>query len=396
MKNYIDIFDCYAGCGGLSAGFMNEGYKIKYANEIDENFASTYLSYHSDTIMFNEDINDVIQKIQDKEKGYPSSGEIDMVIGGPPCQGFSGFNRYRDISDNRNSQIENYYKIIELLVPQCYVMENVSGILSLEKGEAVKKIYSKSEKLGYVIKLGVLQAGYYGLPQNRWRVFLVAYKNRDFDFRFPYPTHNFPKIGAYETKGFRSNVIRPIGGGLNLFEDPLSKVTVYDAISDLPELKMNDKYEGPYLVEPKSKYQEEIRCGSNGIHNHETQRAEEITISRINALPDKKNAGWYDLPIELQPKNLKKRNAKDYPNRFGRLEWDGIFNTIVGKIEPYWSRVIHPEQKRLISIRECARAQGLPDSMIFNGTFYQQIKQVGNAVPVPLAAKLAKSIKNLF
>ena len=117
-------------------------------------------------------------------------------------------------------------------------------------------------------------------------------------------------------------------------------------------------------------------------------------LDRVYAIPCKPKAGWLDLPEDLKPKNLLRHGDNRYPNRFGRLWWEGIFNTILSEANPYWGRVIHPLQHRVISVRESARAQGIPDCVNFNGKLSKQYRQAGNAVPPPLAELIGREIIN--
>jgi DNA (cytosine-5)-methyltransferase 1 len=141
-----------------------------------------------------------------------------------------------------------------------------------------------------------------------------------------------------------------------------------------------------YESEPESEYQLTLRDGSKKVYDHICTNHGAIMLERMRAIPKHPGAGWLDLPERLKPKNLLRHGDNRYDNRFGRLHWEGTFNTILTKPYPYWGRVIHPEQDRVLSVRECARAQSFPDSVRFSGSLSDKYKQVGNAVP-PILAK---------
>jgi DNA (cytosine-5)-methyltransferase 1 len=187
---------------------------------------------------------------------------------------------------------------------------------------------------------------------------------------------------------FRDNVIKPPVSGLDLFHQIAPHVTVADAISDLPLIENGcGEDESIYGVAPNSIYQSNLRNNCQKVWNHRCNRLGELMLTRCKAVPKRPGAGWLDLPQELKPRNLARHGDKRYDNRFGRLHWEGTFNTILTKVEPYWGRVFHPEQNRVISVRECARAQGFNDSVRFFGSLAECYAQVGNAVP-PILGKV--------
>ena len=380
MTSKLKVFDTFAGCGGLSLGLTAAGLDIRWANEQWDKAAETYRNTHPETMLFEEDARVCLQKILDEEDGYPSPEEVDVLVGGPPCQGFCGMNRYREISDPRNSLVEVFFSFAKHLKPEYVVMENVTGILSFDEGNITNSLIQSFENEGWHMRLGILQAGYYGVPQNRWRVFVLGARHKENLPDLPEPLFEFPKTAVHEAKHFRHNVVHGFGTS-NLFTSYLPQVTVGDALRDLPALENGSEYSGPYPFEPNSTFQTIMRTDSDRIANHATVRMQEVNMKRIRKIPKRPGAGWLDLPEDLKPKNLKRLGTNSYDNRFGRLHWDGQFNTIVRKVEPYWSKVIHPEQNRLISARECARAQSLPDKVEFAGRRLENYAQIGKAVP---------------
>ena len=255
------------------------------------------------------------------------------------------------------------------------------GYYDLSEGRVIKKLIKFYKECGYKTKMGILQAGYYGLPQNRWRVFLYAVKKHLALPEFPYPTHEFPRTTIFGAKAFRKNVVKPPKAP-DLFWRPHITVTVGDAISDLPKIENGGKSNGKdYKNGSLSEYQRLMRGDAQRPTQHVCAKMGPIIFERIAAVPRRAGAGWLDLPDHLKPRNLARHGDKRYDNRFGRLHWKGTFNTILTRPYPYWSRVIHPEQDRVISVRECARAQGFPDSVQFYGRLTEKYKQIGNAVP---------------
>jgi DNA (cytosine-5)-methyltransferase 1 len=392
MKS-LSCFDLFAGCGGLSNGFTQAGIKVLWANELDSHAAQTYKLSHPECSVFNEDVNLLYRRMLDKDQDLPLTGQVDIVAGGPPCQGFSGYNRHRSFDDPRNSLVESFLDIVGHLKPSYVLMENVPGMLSLDKGKVPKLILEALEGLGYHAKLGILQAGYYGVPQNRWRVaILAASKNLKLP-EFPLPVHDFPRTTIFGATAFRANVIKPAVMGADLFWKPKPNVTVRDAIFDLPAIHNGGgSDEMPYILSPINSIQESFRKGSSSIFDHRCARLEELMFARCVAVPKRPGAGWLDLPEHLKPMNLLRHGDKRYDNRFGRLHWAGTFNTILTRAYPYWSCVFHPEQDRVISVRESARAQGFPDSVRFAGPLSSRYRQVGNAVPPPLGKAIGIEI----
>jgi DNA (cytosine-5)-methyltransferase 1 len=270
-------------------------------------------------------------------------------------------------------------------------MENVPGMLALGKGKVPLMLLSALSSLGYETRLGILQAGHYGVPQNRWRVFIVAATKGSALPPFPKPTHSFPRTTIFGATGYRANVVRPPEGG-DLFWQPLPNMTVWDAISDLPEIANGGGADvARYIAVPRTRYQADLR-GDVALLNHRTVRLGELMLARCRAIPKRPGAGWLDLPDELKPRNLLRHGDNRYDNRFGRLHWKGTFNTILTEVRMYWSRVIHPEQDRVVSVRESARAQGFRDSVRFFGSLTSCYRQVGNAVPPRLGRALGKEI----
>jgi DNA (cytosine-5)-methyltransferase 1 len=389
----ITCLDLFAGCGGLSVGLAHSGIDVRWANECDKHAAETFRQSHVECAVFEEDVNVLYRRMLDRDKALPRPGDVDVVAGGPPCQGFSGFNRHRTFEDPRNSLVESFLDIVEHLKPRYVLMENVPGMLSLDKGRVPRLILAALGELGYQAQLGILQAGYYGVPQNRWRVFVIAALAGLKQPEFPTPVHDFPRTTIFGATAFRANVVKPASNGADLFWRPKPAVTVGDAISDLPAIPNGGGAEvAEYTLQVKTTFQGDIRRGASGLLDHRCARLDELMLARCVAVPKRPGAGWLDLPEHLKPRNLLRHGDDRYPNRFGRLHWAGTFNTILTRAYPYWSCVFHPEQDRVISVRESARAQGFPDAVKFAGPLSSRYRQVGNAVPPPLGKAIGTEL----
>ena len=275
--------------GGLSCGLSKAGFETKWANEIDALAAKTFSHFHNDSVVFNEDIKLFIQRILDNDEKCPGVGEVDLLIGGPPCQGFSGYNRFRNLDDERNSLAYEFLKVADILKPRAVLMENVPGMLSLENGIVVDRILDSLESLGYQPEMGIIQSGNFGVPQNRWRVFIVAFKKSKIEFKFPKPTHDFPRTTLFGAKNYKRYIIKTLSRTDDLFYTKLLPFsTVSDAISDLPPIKNGEEFVGNYSSKPRSEFQEHAREKSTGVVNHITAKMGPLNMERIKNLPQKK------------------------------------------------------------------------------------------------------------
>ena len=266
-------------------------------------------------------------------------GDVDIVVGGPPCQGFS-ISGPRDPNDPRNDLYRGFVATVESTMPKAFVLENVPNLIAMANGSIKERIIKDFESLGYTVAYKVLTASDYGVPQNRRRVFFVGIKNIRFEFPDPLLAVN-------------------------------KRITCAEAMSDLPEQSMKD---GERLNSmPDSKYQRWTRTKDSIIYNHTVTNHEQKTIDTIAMVPDGGN--YKDLPKALQ--HTRKVNIA-----WTRYRSDRPSLTI----DTGHRHHFHYKYSRVPTVRESARLQSFPDSFIFNGTKTSQYKQVGNAVP-PLMAK---------
>jgi DNA (cytosine-5)-methyltransferase 1 len=367
MFTAIDLF---AGAGGLSEGFGMEGFQILAANDFDKNASETYKLNHPDVNFLDGPIQNITGQDLLKAAGI-KKGKLDVLLGGPPCQAFSVYNHQRGFHDERSGLFREYIRIVEALEPKIIVMENVTGMSSVEKGRAIIEIHDSLEKLGYTVEHKILKAEDYGVPQERRRIIFLGVLD-NCSIQWPGSTHN--KDGDKKLKKFN---------------------TVWDAISDLPALKIGEGFElGDYINDPLSDLQRYLRKNSMYIFNHYAPRLTDINIHRMRFIPQ--GGSWRNIPQDLLPAGMKRAKRSDHTKRYGRLAQEGLSSTILTRCDPHWGAYIHPTQDRTLTVREAARLQTFPDRVKFLGARVEQYKQVGNAVPPLLGKVIAKSVKNIL
>ncbi len=362
--NELTCSELFCGAGGLSEGFQRAGFGIISAVDFDEHAAATMRLSHPNTNVFHQKIEDITKEDLLRGSGLRRGG-LDVLSGGPPCQAFSVYNHQRGFHDERSGLFRQYLRIVEELQPKFIVMENVAGILSLDEGRAVVEMHKKLASLGYHVEHRILKSEDYGVPQERRRVFFLG--NRlGLPIRWPKITHGD-------------------GPGLKPF------VKVWDAISDLPALKILENGEGKaYRTEPKSEYQKLMRVGVDRVSNHHAPFLAPINLERIAHIPP--GGSWRDIPMHLLPAGMKRAKRSDHTKRYGRLKKDGLASTILTKCDIHWGAYIHPTQARSLTVREAARLQSFPDNFKFCGSRFEQFRQVGNAVPPILAQAVAGAV----
>ena len=355
--------DLFCGAGGLSEGFRQAGFCVLAGNDIDAFAADTFAASHPGAELFTGPIEEMAAYDFLKASGL-AKGELHCLIGGPPCQAFSVYNHQRGMHDRRSGLFYEYLRIVDGLMPKWVVMENVTGITSVGGGQAVEEILSGLARLGYRVEPQVLRAEEYGVPQERRRIFFLG--NRlGLPISWPEPTH---------------------GPGLLPF------VTVWDAIGDLPPLENGEDPCGPlpYHLPPASSYQVMLREDSVEVDNHVAPRLAPINLIRMKHIPE--GGSWRDIPFDLLPAGMKRARRCDHTKRYGRLRKGGMSSTILTKCDLHWGAYIHPEQDRVLTVREAARLQSFPDWFAFAGPRTEQYVQVGNAVPPLLGRKVAEAI----
>ena len=331
-------------------------------NDIDEVAGATYRATHLDAEFIPGPIQDLTAARFLRASGL-RRGELDCLIGGPPCQAFSVYNHNRGMHDDRSQLFREYLRLVDGLSPKWIVMENVTGILSAGAGEAVQAIVSGLNDLGYRVERRVLKAEEYGVPQERRRVVFLGTRTRNV-ICWPEKTHG--------------------DGGLPF-------VTIRDAISDLPPLGNGESgIPVPYRNKPVSDFQRRMRERSALVLNHSAPKLSAINLERMKHIPP--GGSWRDIPVDLLPEGMKRAKRSDHTKRYGRMKWNGLSCTILTKCDVHWGAYIHPAQDRAISVREAARIQSFPDWFQFEGSMTDQYVQIGNAVPPLLGRAIGAAV----
>lgn len=363
------IVDLFAGCGGFSQGFKAAGFQSMLAVEIDQWASETFAANHPEVRVITNDVRDIVVS----SLGLP---EIDGVIGGPPCQGFS-LSGNRDPKDPRNSLFMEFVRFVRELQPKFFVMENVPGLLSMRTRDnrPVSEIISDEfTRAGFRLTSLLLNAADFGVPQSRQRIFFV---------------------GLREDLPFNIFLLNPMNAGTER-----TKVTLWDAISDLPELVAGEGSEElAYSLSAQNAYQVALRSGARCVCNHVSMRHTNRIIERFKQIGYGQSVK--DVSHEhsqrkrgdaatVSGKVFSQNNMRPYPDR--------PCPTIAASFQ---SNFIHPYSHRNFTAREGARIQSFPDSYIFKGKRttmsweknLSQYQQIGNAVPPLLAEALATTLR---
>lgn len=353
MKYGIDIF---SGAGGLSIGAKMAGIRIKNAIEVDSSAAQTFMKNHKGTTVLQEDIQNL-----DPHELIEENKPIFIIMGGPPCQGFSLSNtRTRNMNNEKNYLFKEFVRFVEIIRPDWFVLENVYGITNINGGETQTMIEDCFRAIeGYNnISSSILWASDYGVPQNRNRFFMVG--NRlGIDFTFP---KKHPK-----------------------------KVTVEEAISDLPSLTNGEMLvEAQYTkaLEEASPYAQLMRQGSDMARQNYVSRNNQLVIERYKHIGQGQN--WKAIPDSLMQNYADKERC--HSGIYRRLCSDKP-SVVISNYRK--SMLIHPWEDRGLSVREAARLQSFPDSFMFEGSLMHMQQQIGNAVPPLLAKAVFKQIIKL-
>ena len=349
------VVDLFAGIGGFTLGFHKEGsFQTVFANDVDVDMVQTYkLNYPDVSVQCSNITNVNFDKIISLNKN------IDVVVGGPPCQAYSTSGK-RMLSDPRGRLFVEYGKAISKLKPKLFIYENVKGLLSMNKGKLIDEIVEMFSDLGYKTHIEVLNAGNYGVPQERKRVILVGTSK---GIKFSYPE----KINKLE----------------NETGNQPDALTLSTALSDLP---LQTGPDTTYAMDATNDFQLYLRKNSKTLTDHITSNHNENLMKIISAMPE--GGTIKDIPENIRPKS-------GYGNSYARLWWNRPSTTITRNLgTPSSARCIHPIADRALSTREGARLQSFPDKFQLYGSRSKKNLQIGNAVPPLLAFNLAKSVTN--
>lgn len=339
----FNVLDLFCGCGGLSFGFMQQQFNVIAGVDSWKDSLVTFEKNHPGSkgiLMDLEDFN--------PEKLKDIVGRVDVLIGGPPCQGFS-ISGKRNPKDPRNHLSFSFIKVLKYFKPRAFVLENVPNLIAIDGGKMKESLTRKFNSLGYDVNHKIILASDYGVPQNRRRIVFVGMLGRN-NFKFP--------VGNYI--------------------DPKLKLTCSQALSDLSEGSVLDGTEN--ATKPKSAYQKLMRRRSNKIFNHQVTNHNKRTAEIISLVPDGGN--YKDLPGRLQ--NTRKVN----------IAWTRYSSAKPSlTIDTGHRHHFHYKYNRIPTVRESARLQSFPDDFIFYGSKTSQYKQVGNAVPPLMAEAVAAELK---
>lgn len=342
MENVLNCIDLFCGCGGLSLGFEKAGINVLVGIDAWQDAITTFNYNHKNSKGICADLSTLEPSEIEKELNGKS---VDLIIGGPPCQGFSVAGK-RIVDDVRNKLYKNFVRFVEYYKPKAFMMENVPNILSIGGGIVRDSIVKDFSDLGYKVVYKVLTASNYGTPQNRRRAVFVGFKDGK-EFIFPQQTVE-------------------------------QLVTSYEALSDLPENSLEDGSDYPMTT--NCDYQKLMRCNSSKIYNHQITEHSDKTKEIIALVPDGGN--YKNLPPELQQ------------TRKVHIAWTRLNSQKTSfTIDTGHRHHFHYKWNRIPTVRESARIQSFPDDFIFLGTKTSQYKQVGNAVPPLMAEAIAKKLK---
>lgn len=363
-KKQFNCVELFAGSGGLGTGFSNAGFNIISANDVWESAGKTYVANHPKVKYIVKDIAQLTGDELLEGTGY-SKSDVDVIIGGPPCQGFSTLGK-RFIDDPRNKLFKEYVRIVNEIRPQFFVMENVSGILSMEGGKVLENILSSFQEIGYKLEYRLLNAAEYGVPQQRERIIFIGTRTNK-KIRYPKKTHSLTGEAGYE-----------------------KALTLWDAIGDLPQSDTEEITK--YTKKPQNKYQEKIRNGATELVNHKPPTHNEKAKNMMKYIPTGKSAWDVQdiIPKEFMP-------TSGYGNTYARLNPNEPGMTITRNFACISSsRCIHPYLNRGLTAREAARIQSYPDNYKFLGSKTDIHIQIGNSVPPILGEKIGNTIKEML
>lgn len=362
----MNVIDLFSGCGGLSYGFIKNGFSVKKAVEFDPSIANTYIMNHPDVDMIVDDIKNIDQF------GVFNKGDADVIIGGPPCQGFSMAGaRIRNgfIDDPRNYLFKHYFNVVKTVRPKVFIMENVKGIKTMQDGkifDEILRVFSDKEMLegqSYTINHRIVKAVDFGIPQKRERMIIIGTINNDI---------NLELIWEKTKNDIEKD-----------YPEYFQRVTVADAIGNLPPTTVDGIINNP---KSQTEYQRFLACDLKTITNHTRTKHSKVAVERMEKINNGENFTVLDEKINSV-----------HSGSYGRLCWDEPAPTITTRFDtPAGGRFIHPNEDRTLSPREAARIQSFPDDFVFYGNKTSICKQIGNAVPPKISYFLARLIINII
>ncbi|MDV6344777.1 DNA cytosine methyltransferase [Nitrosomonas sp. Is37] len=363
--------DLFCGCGGITVGLQKAGFDVIAGIDIEKKYLVSFKHNFPSAKALNIDITG-ISPVEFMQAVDISRGELDLLVGGPPCQGFSKNvpRRNRYLEDPKNLLVKSFLNYCEAIQPKMILMENVAEMKNGFEETYSQEIITRLQEKGYTVTAVVLNSADYGVPQRRRRAFFMA-SRLGISFASPMPTH----IAQEKNKQMDG-----------LFNEP-SHITVWEAIGDLPSVEHGEGLElTSYACPPQNAYQELMRSSKTEVRNHIARKLADKQYARLSSIGP--GQGHKDLPVHLQTRG-------GYSGAYGRLTKDMIAPTITRWVfHPGSGRWGHPVDIRTLTIREIARIQSFPDDFEFIGSYTDQAGQLGNAVPPLLAQAIVQSMKN--
>jgi DNA (cytosine-5)-methyltransferase 1 len=378
----MKVFDLFCGTGGFTKGFENSTkaeFDVRFGIDILDTSVGTFKLNHEHAIGLSKDIRQVRRSEVENITGI-KRGQLDVLVGGPPCQGFSSIRPFRSTNDDdpRNSLFEEYASFVNYFRPKVFILENVVGLATHKKGDTLEVMRECFHQIGYDTDWKLLNSAHFGVPQKRERFVLIGVE-RGGKIVFPKPTHTYngSTIG-YKDK---SRILAPKPNDLLLDSLPLPMaISAMEAIDDLPAIESGETAVN-YTNAPRTQYQIARRreCNELSLHiatKHSDKMLEIISHSGKN--------------IHCIPKHL---ITSGFSSCYSRLDADDPAVTItVNFVHPASNRCIHPTLNRALTPREGARLQSFDDDFKFFGSRTQITKQIGNAVPPLLGVAIADAI----
>lgn len=350
----LNVIDLFSGAGGLSKGFMDAGFDILLGVDNDKDALNTFSMNHKGAVALQADLSK--QESFDQIKEIIGDKSVDVIIAGPPCQGFS-VTGPRNFDDPRNKLYLAVIELVKLYKPKGFIIENVPGMANMYKGQVKDEVLKRLRKMGYNVDCKILKACDYGVPQMRKRLVFMGIRS---DIGKPH----FPdaKFGPGTDKAYR---------------------TCRDAISDLPTRKTELGSEVDSYIEPAiTEYQKLMRGKCNVLSNHVATNHKDFVIETISMVPEGGN--YKDLPKGVG-------ESRTFHMAWTRLDGHAPARTV----DTGHRNLFHYELNRVPTVRESARIQSFPDDFVFTGSRTKQERQVGNAVPPLLGQALAEEIKEI-
>jgi DNA (cytosine-5)-methyltransferase 1 len=375
------VFDLFCGTGGFSKGLENSekiNFDVRFGIDLLTSSVETFKLNHAGAIGLSKDIRTVRRYEVESMTGI-KKGQLDVLVGGPPCQGFSSIRPFRSTNDDdpRNTLFEEYASFVNYFRPKFFVLENVVGMATHKQGETLEVMQQCFHDLGYETDWKLLNAAHFGVPQKRERFVMIGVE-RGGVIRFPEPTHFYK--GATIGYKDRARVLEPIDNDLFNKKILPPAVSAMEAISDLPPISSGE-FADYYLVEPHTEYQKQRRKENDSLKLHVATQHSEKMLEII------KHSG---KNINSIPRNL---ITSGFSSCYSRLDANEPAVTItVNFVHPASNRCIHPILNRALTPREGARLQSFDDDFEFFGTRTQITKQIGNAVPPLLGKAIANSM----